>query len=208
MPTGRYRKGDWICGRCRHSNFARGGKMWCQKCPGHITEGLHAYGDDTLNAAQQQWFLSPRNVEATRPRVITSELYKGSGKGATEELPKLVGWTQTTDPEAEDINAAAENHRYRMDQSDQWRRTGAMVWDGFQNPCNCKAFVHAHYHEKAGRHQEGERCLPDQAIPFWERILEEGSQNYAEEDAKAAAEESKAREEVWQCEEAKSFNVG
>eukprot|EP00972_Heterocapsa_arctica_P029506 4346172-Heterocapsa_arctica.AAC.1 len=65
--------------------------MWCQKCPAHITEGFHAYGDDTVNAAQQQLFLAPRNVEASRARVITSELYKGSGKGTTEELPKLVG---------------------------------------------------------------------------------------------------------------------
>eukprot|EP00972_Heterocapsa_arctica_P008214 1202236-Heterocapsa_arctica.AAC.1 len=89
MPTGRYRKGDWICGWCRHSNFGRNKKTWCQKCNHHISEGFHAYGHDTLNAAQQQWFLSPRNVEASRPRAIASELYKGAGKGTPEDLPRL-----------------------------------------------------------------------------------------------------------------------
>eukprot|EP00972_Heterocapsa_arctica_P102209 15060386-Heterocapsa_arctica.AAC.1 len=38
MPTGRYHKGDWCCGKCRHHNFARSRKMWCQKCGSHITE--------------------------------------------------------------------------------------------------------------------------------------------------------------------------
>eukprot|EP00972_Heterocapsa_arctica_P031922 4702434-Heterocapsa_arctica.AAC.1 len=27
LPSAKYRKGDWMCGRCRHSNFA--GKKWC-----------------------------------------------------------------------------------------------------------------------------------------------------------------------------------
>eukprot|EP00972_Heterocapsa_arctica_P057345 8461981-Heterocapsa_arctica.AAC.1 len=61
MPTARYRKGDWMCGKCRHT--ARSRKERCQNCPGHITEGSHAYGDDSVNGAQQQLFLTPRNVE-------------------------------------------------------------------------------------------------------------------------------------------------
>eukprot|EP00972_Heterocapsa_arctica_P013873 2043591-Heterocapsa_arctica.AAC.1 len=89
LPTARYRKGDWMCGSCRHTNFARTGKDWCQKCNGSITAGLHAYGDDTVNRAQQQLFLTPRNVEAARPVVIDSELYKGSGEDSAEGLHKL-----------------------------------------------------------------------------------------------------------------------
>eukprot|EP00972_Heterocapsa_arctica_P010335 1519245-Heterocapsa_arctica.AAC.1 len=69
MPTGRYRKGDWCCGRCRHSNFGRHGSKWCQRCGGPIAEGFHAYGDDSVNMAQQQLCLTPRNVEAARARV-------------------------------------------------------------------------------------------------------------------------------------------
>eukprot|EP00972_Heterocapsa_arctica_P074583 11007226-Heterocapsa_arctica.AAC.1 len=63
MPTGKYRKGDWTCGGCRHSNFGKNKKenRWCRKCGQSISEGFHAFGDHTLNAAKQQWFLTPRN---------------------------------------------------------------------------------------------------------------------------------------------------
>eukprot|EP00972_Heterocapsa_arctica_P096494 14235990-Heterocapsa_arctica.AAC.1 len=61
MPTGRARKGDWCCGGCRHTNFGSKGYWKCQRCGASIKEGLHAYGDDTVNRAQQQIVLLPRN---------------------------------------------------------------------------------------------------------------------------------------------------
>eukprot|EP00972_Heterocapsa_arctica_P104988 15471180-Heterocapsa_arctica.AAC.1 len=61
MPTGRYKKGDWMCGSCKHTNFGKGGSMWCYKCGTGIEKGFHAFGDDTCNKAMQQKFLTPRN---------------------------------------------------------------------------------------------------------------------------------------------------
>eukprot|EP00972_Heterocapsa_arctica_P059642 8795359-Heterocapsa_arctica.AAC.1 len=78
-------------------------------------------------------------------------------------MARLPGWAQNQGTAPEDINAMAENHRLRLDSSTQWRKSGAVVWDGIQDPCGCGAFVFAHYHDKGGGHKEGDRCPPDQA---------------------------------------------
>eukprot|EP00972_Heterocapsa_arctica_P028657 4216241-Heterocapsa_arctica.AAC.1 len=75
-----------------------------------------------------------------------------------------------------------------------------------RNPCNCKAFLHAHFHT-SGRHRDGERCPPEMSIPFLERILEVGTQKHAVDDAKAAEDEAKALDELWQCEETAKHNA-
>eukprot|EP00972_Heterocapsa_arctica_P056141 8282781-Heterocapsa_arctica.AAC.1 len=147
-------------------------------------------------------------VEASRPRSAASELFQSPTREATYELVKLVGWDQPVDPDAAGINAAAENHRYRLDQDDQWRRTGASAWDGHQNPCSCKAFLHAHFHNIGGRHLEGARCPAAVAIPFWERILAEGQRETVKEDAAAGEAEGKAQETVRQCKEAWRIKEG
>eukprot|EP00972_Heterocapsa_arctica_P011975 1755449-Heterocapsa_arctica.AAC.1 len=77
----------------------------------------------------------------------------------------------------------------------EWTKATTGGEQGLWSGTVSRAFVHAHFHAKTGRHQEGERCPPDQAIPFWERILEGSKQSNAEEDAKAAAEEAQARDE-------------
>eukprot|EP00972_Heterocapsa_arctica_P048325 7126757-Heterocapsa_arctica.AAC.1 len=41
LLTGKYRKGNWTCGKCRHSNFVnnkKGDWNWCKKCGQSITE--------------------------------------------------------------------------------------------------------------------------------------------------------------------------
>eukprot|EP00972_Heterocapsa_arctica_P007819 1139700-Heterocapsa_arctica.AAC.1 len=41
LPSAKYRKGDWTCGNCRHSNFAK--HNWCGKCNEKVSEGTHAF---------------------------------------------------------------------------------------------------------------------------------------------------------------------
>eukprot|EP00972_Heterocapsa_arctica_P046479 6859711-Heterocapsa_arctica.AAC.1 len=71
-------------------------------------------------------------------------------------MAKLTGWAQNRGPAPEDLNARAENHRFRLDSSTQWRKTGAKVWDGIPDPCGCGAFIFAHYHDTGGSHKEGD----------------------------------------------------
>eukprot|EP00972_Heterocapsa_arctica_P054213 7988968-Heterocapsa_arctica.AAC.1 len=76
---------------------------------------MHAFGDDRPNAARQQWFLSPRNVEVSKPKGDFSVLYQGVDPNEPEGMPKLIGWTRNQDgstngPTPEDLNAREENH--------------------------------------------------------------------------------------------------
>eukprot|EP00972_Heterocapsa_arctica_P091881 13550884-Heterocapsa_arctica.AAC.1 len=96
---------------------------------------MHAFGDDTPNAARQQWFLSPRYVEASRPKGSFSVLYQGVDPNEPNAMPKLTGWTKNQDvstigPAPEDLNAREEHLRFRLDCSTQWKKSGARIWDG------------------------------------------------------------------------------
>eukprot|EP00972_Heterocapsa_arctica_P104181 15353998-Heterocapsa_arctica.AAC.1 len=105
-------------------------------------------------------------------------------------MPKLIGWTtgqdgSTVAPAPEDLNARQGNLRFRHDSSARWKKSGARIWDGMPDPCRCKAFVLFHYHDKGGNLQDGTPCPPDQAVPFWERILDEDLRKDEEEEARA-----------------------
>eukprot|EP00972_Heterocapsa_arctica_P047156 6956748-Heterocapsa_arctica.AAC.1 len=63
------------------------------------------------------------------------------------------------------------------------------------DPCRCKAFVFLHYHATGANKQDGTPCPPDQAIPFWERILDEDIREDEEEEARAVAEVTQERKE-------------
>eukprot|EP00972_Heterocapsa_arctica_P099309 14655326-Heterocapsa_arctica.AAC.1 len=88
-----------------------------------------------------------------------------------------------------------------------WERTGGMVWDGIQDPCGCRAFVHAHFHTKPGRHLAWQRCDPTKTIPFWERILQDSEKAREEAEAKEQEAEQEAMDEVHQSEEVYNDNV-
>eukprot|EP00972_Heterocapsa_arctica_P077119 11373833-Heterocapsa_arctica.AAC.1 len=62
-------------------------------------------------------------------------------------------------------------------------------------PCGCRTFVFLHYHATDGSQQDGTPCPRDQAVPFWERILDEGLRQDEEEEARAVAEVMQARQE-------------
>eukprot|EP00972_Heterocapsa_arctica_P083276 12270443-Heterocapsa_arctica.AAC.1 len=98
-------------------------------------------------------------------------------------------------PTPEEVNAKAENQRFRQDSSFQWRRTGAKVWNGMPDPCGCGAFVYAHFHGTGGSQKEREDCPPEQAMPFWERVMEENLRKEAEEEASMVEEVLRARQE-------------
>eukprot|EP00972_Heterocapsa_arctica_P032480 4784971-Heterocapsa_arctica.AAC.1 len=128
-------------------------------------------------------------------------------------MPKLTGWTKnqdgsTTGQAPEDLNARVENLRFRLDSSSQWKKSGARIWDGMPEPCGCRTFFLLHYHGIDGSQQEGTRCPPDQAVPFWERILDQGLRQDEEEEARAVAEVLQARQEVWQCSQTRDTNTG
>eukprot|EP00972_Heterocapsa_arctica_P058674 8651077-Heterocapsa_arctica.AAC.1 len=82
----------------------------------------------------------PRNVEASRPREVTAALFQGANQVAPEALPRLVGWSQTNDPTEGELNAVAENQRFRGDSEAQWKKTRGKIWNGIPNPCGCGAF--------------------------------------------------------------------
>eukprot|EP00972_Heterocapsa_arctica_P033501 4931845-Heterocapsa_arctica.AAC.1 len=81
------------------------------------------------------------------------------------------GWQDQEVPDAAYRNLEAEYLIYLEAQDALWKFTSGNAWDGINNPCMCRKFVHAHYHRTA-RHQEGARAPADTAIPFWERVLE------------------------------------
>ena len=94
LPTGRYCKGDWICGDCKYSNFAKNIKKFgrqCKTCGADVARGFHAFGDDTTNAARQQKILVPCFPEASRPGPIASPLFQEDVPRNASILAPLTG---------------------------------------------------------------------------------------------------------------------
>eukprot|EP00972_Heterocapsa_arctica_P034483 5077748-Heterocapsa_arctica.AAC.1 len=61
------------------------------------------------------------------------------------------------------LNLATEYRRYLDNQDALWLRTGGMAWDGLEYPCMCRMFLHAHFRQTPGRHQEGARVPAEAA---------------------------------------------
>eukprot|EP00972_Heterocapsa_arctica_P044599 6581669-Heterocapsa_arctica.AAC.1 len=87
------------------------------------------------------------------------------------------------------------------DQNALWISSGAMAWDGLENPCMCRAFLYAHFHMYSGKHLEGGKVPAAQAIPFWERVLRLSRDRADQEEADFCEEDVTLRETIAALEE-------
>eukprot|EP00972_Heterocapsa_arctica_P089790 13244015-Heterocapsa_arctica.AAC.1 len=76
------------------------------------------------------------------------------------------------------------------------------------DPCGCRAFIFLHYHDTDGSQKDGIPCPPEQAIPYWERILDEGLRKDEKDEARAVEEVLRAKQEVWQCAQTREHDTG
>jgi hypothetical protein len=205
FPTGRNRPGDWRCTGCFKHNYGGKGKgaQWCKRCGKiPVSEGILAFGDDTTDRGTQQLFLLPRMVEKSRPVRKTAELYGGSKDWEESyRLKVLRGWDVEEEQAGPSVNFTTVYRKYMEDQSALWTASGAAAWDGIENPCWCRSFMYAHFHMHTGKHLEGAKVPAEEAIPFWERVLQATRKRAEQEEADYREEDATLREAVAALEE-------
>eukprot|EP00972_Heterocapsa_arctica_P110621 16287950-Heterocapsa_arctica.AAC.1 len=85
--------------------------------------------------------------------------------------------------------------RHQEDAARQWMATQAVVWDGTEQPCGCRAFTFLHKRQKGKALSETVQCSTEESETYWEHLADVASEQEKEDEAKAAADTKRAREE-------------